>query len=128
MKIAIRSFWPGIIWWVLSVIAFCIPGSALPKEDWLGKIHFDKIIHIGLFAGMVFLWCLPLIYRQNRKSLSNLFLKITALFFGYGVAMEFIQHSFVSRRSFDWGDIVADAVGCLIGLFLARRQWLTASN
>lgn len=128
MKIAIRSFWPGIVWWVLSVVAFCIPGSALPTEDWLGKIHVDKLIHIGLFAGMVFLWCVPLIYRQSRKSISNFFLGMTVLFFGYGVVMELIQHSFVSRRSFDWGDIVADAVGCLIGLLLARRQWLTISN
>jgi hypothetical protein len=42
--------------------------------------------------------------------------------------MELIQNSFVARRSFDWGDIVADAVGCFIGLLLARWQCLTTSN
>jgi VanZ family protein len=128
MKIAIKSFWPGVMLWLLSVLAFCIPGNVLPNSNWLGKMYVDKWIHVGLFGGLVFLWCVPFLYRSKRKSLTNLFLAITLAFFGYGVLMEFVQQLFVSKRSFDWGDIAADAVGCLIGFLLARSQWLTTSN
>jgi VanZ family protein len=63
-----------------------------------------------------------------HKPLTRLFAGITITFFGYGVLMEFVQHFFVSNRSFDLGDIGADAVGCLIGFFLSRKQWKATLN
>jgi len=124
MKVTIKSFWPAIVWQILSSIALCLPGRVLPEEDWFGIIQLDKWIHVGLFTVMVFLWCLPLLHRPvSRLSLPKLFTGIPIAIFGYGIFMEFIQHFLISHRSFDWGDIAADAVGCLIGLFFARRQW-----
>jgi hypothetical protein len=123
MKIKIKSYWPAIAWMILSTIAFFIPGKALPNDKWLDKIQADKWIHIGIFAGMVFLWSVPLLYRPLQKSFIRLLVLITSAFFGYGVLIELMQHFFISNRSFGWSDIGADAVGCLIGFFLARRQW-----
>ena len=123
MKIKIKSFWPAIAWMILSTIAFCLPGSALPKNDWLGKIQLDKWIHIGIFSIMLVLWCSPFLYRSAQKPLIKLFAEMAVTLFAYGVLMEFVQHFFVSNRSFDWGDIVADAIGCLIGFFFMRMQW-----
>jgi len=124
MRIKIKSFWPAVIWLLLSTIAFCLPGSALPKNDWFAVVQFDKWIHVGLFSVMIFLWCLPVIHRPHiTLSLTKLFLGIAFAFFCYGIAMEFIQHFFVSNRSFDIGDIAADAAGCLIGLLFVKWQW-----
>ncbi len=124
MRITIKSFWPAIIWLIFSSIAFCLPGSALPKNDWFQIVQLDKWIHVGLFSVMIFLWCVPLFHRSHMNlSLTKLFLWIAIAFFCYGIAMEFIQHFFVSNRSFDMGDIAADAAGCLIGLFFVRWQW-----
>lgn len=123
MKVKIKSYWPAIAWMILSTVAFCLPGSTLPKDEWLGKIHADKWIHIGIFGGMVFLWSVPLLYRSLQKPFVRLLAIIASIFFGYGVLIELMQHFFISNRSFDWGDIGADAVGCLIGFFLSRRQW-----
>ncbi len=124
MRITIKSFWPAIIWLILSSVAFCLPGSALPTNDWFGVIQLDKWIHVGLFTVMIFLWCVPLFHRPGiNLSLTKLFLWIAVAFFCYGILMEFIQHFFVSNRSFDMGDIAADAAGCLIGLFFVRWQW-----
>ena len=124
MRITIKSFWPAIIWLILSSIAFCLPGSALPKKDWFQIVQFDKWIHVGLFSVMIFLWCVPLFHRPDiNLSLTKLFLWSAIAIFCYGIAMEFIQHFFVSNRSFDMGDIAADAAGCLLGLFFVRWQW-----
>jgi VanZ family protein len=107
---------------ILSTVAFCLPGNAFPKNDWLGDIHFDKMVHIGILSIMVFLWCLPLINRPSQKRAVKIFVGIAIGFFCYGVLMEFVQHFFISNRSFDWGDIGADAAGCLVGFFLSKRQ------
>lgn len=128
MKIRIKSYWPAIGWLILATVAFCVPGSSLPKNDWLGKIYADKWIHIGLFSVMVFLWCAPLLNRQTQKPLNRLFIGTAIVFFSYGVLIELIQHFFISNRSFDWGDIGADAVGCLIGFFFSQWQWKTTLN
>jgi len=123
MRITIKSFWPAIVWLILSSIAFCLPGSVLPKNNWFAVIQLDKWIHVGLFSVMIFFWCLPLFHRPAlHLTMSKLFIWISIAFFCYGIMMEFIQHFFVSNRSFDIGDIAADAAGCLIGLLFVKRQ------
>ncbi|MBK5278968.1 MAG: VanZ family protein [Bacteroidia bacterium] len=124
MRITIKSFWPAIIWFILSSIAFCLPGQTLPQNDWFAIIQLDKWIHIGLFTVMVFLWCLPLFHRPGiHLSFTKLFIGISIAFFGYGIVMELIQHFFIPNRAFDFGDIAADAIGCLLGFFFVRWQW-----
>jgi uncharacterized protein YneF (UPF0154 family) len=36
--------------------------------------------------------------------------------------MEFIQKDFLTNRSFDLWDIVADGIGCFIGYFFFMKQ------
>ena len=125
MRIIVKSFWPAIFWMIFSTSAFFIPGKSLPEGDWLETIYADKWVHIGIFAGMVVLWSLPLIVRTVQRPLTRLFSKVAFIFFGYGVLIEVLQHYFSSNRSFDWSDIAADAVGCLIGFIYLRSQWKT---
>lgn len=121
MRIVIKSFWPAIVWFMLSSIAFCLPGSVLPKETWFIIVQLDKWIHIGLFLMMVFLWSMPLLHKPTF--MFSQVVAVSIVFFGYGILMEFVQHFLISNRSFDLGDIAADAIGCSIGLFLVRTQW-----
>lgn len=122
MRLNLKSFWPGILWFLLSCVAFFIPGAALPDNDWFGKIELDKIIHIGLFAVMVLLWCLPLFQKPAFASrLPSLLIAIPFVFFGYSILVEFIQHFFIPGRSFDLVDIVADALGCIVGFIFVKR-------
>lgn len=104
------SILPAIGWLIICTVLLVLPGSAFPKEDWLSKIWFDKWVHIGLFAIMVVLWCWGL-----KEKLKEKYILVSVAALAYGVAMEFIQQYFIVNRSFDIGDIVADAVGCLIG-------------
>ena len=119
------SFIPAIIWLSISTFLLTIPGSALPQENWLGKIWFDKWVHIGMFAILVWLFCWA-IHKKNSKDikLTKTFIVIGLLCLGYGIAMEFVQKYFVVNRSFDIGDIIADVVGCTIGFVYSNRKFI----
>lgn len=41
----------------------------------------------------------------------------------YGIAMELVQKYFIPLRSFDLGDITADAIGCIAGYFISIRKF-----
>ncbi len=123
MKNPKYSLIPAIAWLIISTILLTLPGSTFPKEDWLSKIWFDKWVHIGLFGLMVFLWCWAFI-KINKKDLKNIFLTIAIIFLFYGIAMEFVQKYFIANRSFDVGDIIADAIGCVAGYFYCVRRYI----
>jgi VanZ family protein len=105
----------------MTTVLLCLPGSALPKQNWFDKIWLDKWIHLGLFAVMVVLWCRAITGPEN-KNINN-FLQITFYVFLYGVVMEFVQKNFIPNRSFDMGDIVSDLIGSTVGLFIVMRLY-----
>ncbi len=127
MKIKIITFWPGSIALTLSTIAFFIPGQELPKQEWLIDISIDKLVHVGLFAVLVVLWCLPVLARVERADKrTTILLWITLSFLFYGVLIEFIQGNFIEGRTFGVDDMIADGLGCLIGFLFVKRQHKTA--
>lgn len=42
----------------------------------------------------------------------------------YGIVMELVQRYFVFQRSYDRGDIFADAVGCAIGVLYSILRYI----
>jgi VanZ family protein len=119
------SFIPAIIWLIISTILLTLPGSAFPSEDWLSKIQFDKWVHIGMFSIMVFLWCRATQKKNmDTKKLRIIFLLIALIWLAYGIVMEFIQDNLIPNRSFDVGDIAADAVGCAAGWWYSTRRYI----
>lgn len=119
------SFTPAILWFIISIVLLIIPGTAFPKENWLDKIWFDKWVHIGMFAIMVTLWCWAMlkIYPVGTR-LRTIFIWIGLLCLLYGIGMEFVQKYFIKNRSFDGGDIIADALGCTLGIFFSRKRYI----
>lgn len=106
----------ALFWLCLITVLLVIPGSRFPKENWLDKIWFDKWVHIGLFAMLVFLWCRTTTRKKE-------FYLIAAIAVVYGIGMEFVQKHFVSNRGFEILDIVADAAGSSLGLFYSLLQY-----
>ena len=125
MKKIKPSFIPAITWFIISVVLLTIPGSAFPKENWLDKIWFDKWVHIGMFAIMVTLWCWAVLKMYSVSTrLRTVFIWIGLLSLSYGVGMEFVQKYFINNRSFDLGDIIADAVGSSLGVFFSIKRYI----
>jgi VanZ family protein len=102
----------AVVWMVVISVLFFLPGSALPKEDWLNRIYFDKWVHFGFFAILLFLWrfYFPAFSRYNWL--------VLLLAFCYGMGVEVIQHYFIANRSFDLGDVAADMTGAFAGVWL----------
>jgi VanZ family protein len=110
---------------MISFILLCLPGSNLPKVGWLENIHFDKIVHICMFGGLVGLWCWPSwVFGWKKQQAVRIFLLIAILATVYGIIMEFVQERYIPNRSFDQGDIVADAIGSFTGYFVARWKMI----
>jgi len=114
------GYLPAIIWLGFSIYIFCLPGSSLPDYNWLIEIHFDKLVHFGIFSVQVFLTCWG--YRgRNPDTLSPTipFLLFTSLAIVFGVVIEFLQDGYIPNRSFQVGDIVADTLGAAIGCWIS---------
>ncbi len=104
--------------WLITIAVLCfLPGSAFPKENWLDGIAFDKWVHLGLFAVLTFLWRFQ--FSAERKY--DYIVVMLAIAYGFGV--EVIQHYFIPNRSFDVGDVIADAIGGAIGVLVWVRVY-----
>jgi VanZ family protein len=85
----------------------------------------DKWIHIGLFLVLVFFWSWAFSGKQIGKGKQKtIFFKITLLSLIYGIIMEIVQRYFIPFRSFNYGDIAANGVGCFIGYIIAIRKYI----
>jgi len=114
----------ALFWFVFVTILLCTPGSRLPKIDWQNKIWLDKWAHIFLFFVLVVLWCRIYLARITKISLKKIFISITVLSIIYGIIMEIIQHYYIPFRSFDYGDMIADAVGSVAAYFFSVHRFI----
>ena len=113
----------AVVWLLIVTILLCIPGAKLPKINWQSKIWLDKWVHIILFLLLVFLWCWA--YSKRKEPSRKALMTVTILFIVYGVSMEVVQHFFIPLRSFDVGDIIADAIGALAGYLIAVKRTIS---
>jgi len=119
------SFIPAIVWLIISTILLTLPGSDLPEKDWMGKIWLDKWIHIGMFGIMVVLWCRGMLMKEYEiPKIRKIFLCLGIGWLLYGIGMEFVQKYFIPNRSFDTGDILADAAGCTVGVVYSMSRYI----
>lgn len=78
--------------------------------------HQDKISHfgiLGMLAGLI-RWSIPADWGQGRRSQI-----LAGLLIGYGAAIECVQLLLPELgRSFEWMDLLMDALGILTGLWV----------
>ena len=123
MRISIKTFWPAAISLIGATVLFCLPGDEFPEKSWFEKIYLDKWVHVGLFTVLVLLWSLPMLHKIKIHSRLQKALVLTAASFViYGIIIEIVQEHFIPHRTFGVDDMVADAIGCGLGFFLAKRQ------
>ncbi len=74
---------------------------------------------------MVTLCCWGALKKTNEQGLLRKhFIVFTILAIAYGTGMEFVQKHLVANRSFDIGDIAADAIGSIIGLLFSLARYI----
>lgn len=122
MKKVALNFLPAVLFFILSLLLLTIPGSDLPKVGLFSEIpYFDKWVHIGMFG--IFTYLLGAAMYKTFQQNSRLLLWPVFIGVVYGVAMEFVQKYWIPNRSFDYWDILADTIGCLIGYLSLRIRF-----
>ncbi len=120
----IPSISVALVWLIVATILHIIPGSSIPKETWLTKIRIDKWVHIAMFLVMVIVWFLALRKISTSVPPRRILISVVLACLAYGVMMEFVQKLFVSNRSFDLWDILADAAGSAAGYILCLVRYI----
>jgi hypothetical protein len=113
----------AIIWTFIILILLALPGSLIPREDVFAIPGFDKVVHVVLFGGFVWLWCLY--YKSKKLPQSRLlrsFFYIFILAAAYGIGMEYVQKYFIPGRDYDQGDIIADLIGAGLAYGLCNTR------
>jgi VanZ family protein len=128
IQLPVKKFMPGIAWFFLILIAVCIPGKNLPKVDnWLIKIDYDKLIHVGLFAVLAYLFMYPIAKSSlPAKEKWHYFIKIAIATIIWGITTELIQKFFIPGRSFSLADWLADSIGGVVALIFCKKYYLKA--
>ena len=119
-RIPFKNFLPGIAWFFVVGILTLMPAKDVPQVGWMDNIpNFDKLVHAGLFGGLVFLFALPLLkspFSQKQKLFYSIRISLAAIV--WGITIEFLQKFYVPSRDFDLLDWAADAGGVLIAFWL----------
>lgn len=111
-----RFFLPPAFATLIILLLCGIPGNQFPRFNLWLLLEFDKLAHIGMFAVYGWLWSIALARYTGRPRPAMLQgLAISALF---GVFVEVMQWLIFVRRSAEWADIIADAIGALAGAAL----------
>lgn len=126
-KIRFTHFLPALGWLVLLTHLLTLPGNAFPKTRILHLPYTDKLAHALFFALLAFLFYLPWRIKKFEGFDYAKACWIGLLVTAYGLLMEYVQREFVALRSFDWWDVVADAVGAFAPM-LWYAQWRKNSS
>jgi VanZ family protein len=112
LKKYFANLYAAVGWTLLIFILLSLPGSMIPNESTFVIPNFDKVVHIGLFGGFVFIWSLYFSVKRgpSRKLLRSFFI-IFVIAVLYGIGMEYVQKYFIPLRYYDEGDIIADMIG-----------------
>ena len=111
-------FFPSILWALIILLASTLPGSELPKTQIPG---IDKFIHILFYVVLVFLLQIALvkqfIFSSKRYYAGTISASIS---FFYGVFIEMLQYHLIDGRSFEILDVLANGIGCLLGIIIFK--------
>ena len=73
----------------------------------------DKLAHLFVYGVLVYL------ALQAYKSVKDLTLRIIIVLISssvlYGLLLEIVQKNFFPNRYFEWGDVIANTVGSILG-------------
>lgn len=116
-----RHFTFTFIWASMVLILYAIPGSNLPSVRFWKLLEPDKAVHAGIF--LILMCSLTFsVFKQHRyKRLKRNSLRSSALIcIVYGTVLELLQGSLFSERFTDVYDILANAIGVLLGIVILK--------
>lgn len=110
--------------WAIIVTGLCgTNGSNLPHFEFSSLIRIDKVAHLLLFGTETYL--IAIASRKTNLSATNFQIIFPAFLIGtgFGILIEILQATVFTNRSFDYLDMVANTLGCLIAWLLLSLKF-----
>jgi VanZ family protein len=106
---------PAIVWLFVIALLLSMPANNIPKTPFLNIPHFDKLVHVILFAVFVVLLNYGF-YKQKSAGFYHCHYTISMLTGVLtGIGTELLQEYFALGRSGDLIDLLADIAGSIAG-------------
>jgi len=112
----------GIIWSLVIIVICIVPGSNDPGMSFLNSLGVDKVIH-----GFIHLVLVNTLVSGLLKQTTFFLTKGKAFFIALlyslllGLLIEIVQSKFILGRSGDVYDILANAIGAIVGVLLHSK-------
>ena len=103
----------AIIWTAFIASSCLLPASVFKPFSFQSLLDLDKIIHLTLYFFFVQLWALS---NENLTQKYKVVILISGII--YGALIELLQSAFNNGRSFEIDDMIANTVGCILGIML----------
>ena len=116
----------GLAWTLLILLVCLMPGDNLPSSSFFCFKGADKLIHFTLYLVLLILIGKGLVSYFKSSYSSTRIIVISYLYCLFlGIGIEFIQSVFVAGRLGDFFDVLANAIGSSIGVFILLAQLKT---
>lgn len=112
-----KNYRLAFLWLVFITAISTLPNPQLPD---LHLISADKIVHAGVYGVLAWLVLRGFARSKNRGPSFRERVLIFGWTAGYGVLMEFVQYAFIPGRYYEYGDMLANALGAAAAAVLFR--------
>lgn len=112
----LRTYRTALIWALFVLLVCGVNGKYIPEVHFMDFIGPDKLAHIGLFGLQAWF-----IYRDDVKHRRLIAFLISA---GYGIIIEILQATVFTGRSYDYADMLANALGAGVFALFANSVHL----
>jgi VanZ family protein len=116
----LRAHSLSLLWAAVIIVLCVLPGDELPSIDFWELNIEDKLAHTAVFGVLGFLMVWGEQHRKATARLSKVSL-LSIVFFAcaLGVLTELVQGLYIPTRYASFSDVLADALGAMLGTILA---------
>jgi len=116
-----RHFIFTIFWSVTILVLYGIPGSSIPEVDFWSRIGPDKVAHSLVFLVLMCSLSFSIFKQEKSPAIRRKTIRNSALIcLAYGTSLELVQGFFFQERTTDILDMMANAVGVLLGIVILK--------
>ena len=108
--------WLAVLAQVIATVAMLWPSQDFPE---VAVLMLDKWAHFVVFGTLYFLWADAI--SKTKIEITMIFRLSIALLL-YGIIIELIQHYWYVSRTGDTLDVLANAIGIVLGLFAKKLK------
>jgi len=108
--------WLAVLAQVIATVAMLWPSQDFPE---VAVPMLDKWAHFVVFGTLYFLWADAI--SKTKIEITMIFRLSIALLL-YGIIIELIQHYWYVSRTGDTLDVLANAIGIVLGLFAKKLK------